>query len=285
MALQTQAIIELLKKAANANRYDVLRRGNVVNLPAAGSVVVAGDIHGHRRNFERVAAFANLAENPDRYVILQEIIHGGPEDADGGCLSYQLLFDIARYKLDFPGRVHIIMGNHDTVFINDGQVMKNGKEMNYSMNVALKRQFNEDSGEIKLAIKEMLLSQPLAARTESRIWISHSLPDNRNADKIDVEILNRKLTSEDCDRDGSVHYLTWGRKHSQKTLDKMAKLFDADIFVLGHQTQSRGWSKAGENLIIIASEHSHGCLLAFDLAKSYTIEELSELITPLASIS
>ena len=33
MALQTQAIIELLKKAANANRYDVLRRGNVVNLP------------------------------------------------------------------------------------------------------------------------------------------------------------------------------------------------------------------------------------------------------------
>ncbi|MCK5473239.1 MAG: metallophosphoesterase [Planctomycetes bacterium] len=285
MALQTQVIIDLLKKTAKANGDDVLRRGNVIHLPAAGSVVVAGDIHGHRRNFERVAAFANLTENPDRHVVLQEIIHGGPEDTDGGCLSYQLLFDIARYKLDFPDRVHIIMGNHDTVFINDGQVMKNGKEMNYSMNVALKREFKEDSGEIKLAIKEMLLSQPVAVRTQSRIWISHSLPDNRNVDKFDIEILNRKLTSHDCDRHGSVHYLTWGRKHNQKALDKMAKLFDVDFFVLGHQTQSSGWSRAGENLIIIASEHSHGCLLAFDLAKSYTIEELSELITPLASIS
>ena len=283
MALQT--IIDLLKKAAKANRDDVLRRGNVIHLPCAGSVVVAGDIHGHRRNFERVAAFANLTENPDRHVILQEIIHGGPEDADGGCLSYQLLFDIARYKLDFPDRVHIIMGNHDTVFINDGQVMKNGKEMNYSMNMALKREFKEDSTEIKLAIKEMFLSQPIAARTESRIWISHSLPDNRNADKIDIEILNRKLTSEDCGRHGSVHYLTWGRKHSQKTLDKMAKLFDADIFVLGHQSQSSGWSKAGENLIIIASEHNHGCLLPVDLGKSYTIEELIDLIVPLAAVS
>jgi hypothetical protein len=65
----------------------------------------------------------------------------------------------------------------------------------------------------------------------------------------------------------------------------MAKLFDADIFVLGHQPQPQGYKKAGDNLLIIASDHNHGCLLPIDLAKSYTIETLIDCILPLASIS
>jgi hypothetical protein len=79
--------------------------------------------------------------------------------------------------------------------------------------------------------------------------------------------------------------LTWGRNHSQALLDSMAKLLDIDIFVLGHQPQEQGWSQAGRNLIILASNHNHGCLLSIELAKSYTIEQLVELIVPLASVS
>jgi hypothetical protein len=65
----------------------------------------------------------------------------------------------------------------------------------------------------------------------------------------------------------------------------MAELFDVDIFILGHQPQQQGWSRAGKNLIIIASDHNHGCLLPIDLAKSYTVETLIDSIVPLASIS
>ena len=72
---------------------------------------------------------------------------------------------------------------------------------------------------------------------------------------------------------------------SQETLDKMAKLFDVDIFILGHQQQQKGWSQAGDNLIIITSDHNHGCLLPIDLAKSCTVEQLINLIVPLASIA
>ena len=72
---------------------------------------------------------------------------------------------------------------------------------------------------------------------------------------------------------------------SQQTLDKMAGLFDVDIFILGHQAQPKGWSQAGENLIIIASDHNHGCLLPIELAKSYTMSELIGSIVPLASIA
>ena len=65
----------------------------------------------------------------------------------------------------------------------------------------------------------------------------------------------------------------------------MAEMLDADIFILGHQRQEQGYCLAGANLIIIASDHDHGCILPIELAKSYTVEELIDLITPLASIA
>lgn len=281
----SQVIVELLNKGTEAVSAGRFRRGNLICLPAAGSLVAAGDIHGHRRNFERLLTFADLANNPDRHLVLQEIIHGGPQDAQGGCLSYRLLFDVIRCKLSFPDRVHIIMGNHDTTFINDGEVLKDGKEMNRSMCSALDREFTKTSGDIKRAMKRFLFSQPLAVRCENRIWLSHSLPGDSYVDKFDRQILDRLLKADDVVKPGSAYLLTWGRRHSQDVLDKMAELFDVDIFVLGHQPQQQGWTQAAENLIIIASNHNHGCLLQVDLAKSYTVAELIDSIVPLASIS
>jgi len=280
-----QAIIDLLKKGAKACKQDRFRKNNLVCLPAKGKLVVAGDIHGHRRNFEKITAFADLANNPNTHLVLQEIIHGGPEDPQGGCLSYQLLFDAIRYKLDFPDQVHMIMGNHDTAFINNMEVMKNGKEMNYSMHLALKREFKTACADVELAIKQFLFSQPLAVRTKKRIWISHSLPNNRDLEKFDHKILERTLKINDIVRPGSAYLLTWGRNHSRETLDQMAELFDVDIFIVGHQAQEQGWKQDGDNLIIIASDHGHGCLLPIDLTKNYDIADLVDSIVPLASIS
>jgi hypothetical protein len=279
-----QTIIDLLNKGAEANNADKYRRGNLIRLPAEGDLIVTGDLHGHRRNFERILDFADLTNNPGRHIVLQEIIHGGPEDSHGGCLSYKLLFDAVRYKLCFPDRVHIIMANHDTTFINNSEVMKEGKEMNRAMRSAMEREFGQAFGGIELATRQFLFSQPLAVRCENRIWLSHSLPADRLVEKFDPKVLDNNLKINDVVRPGSAYLLTWGRKHSQALLDSMAKTFDADIFILGHQPQEQGWCQAGRNLIIVASNHNHGRLLPIDLAKSYTVEQLIESIVPLASL-
>jgi len=279
-----QEIIDLLNKAADANTNDRFRSGNTIHLPAAGTLIATGDIHGHRRNFQRIKTFADLENHPDRHLMLQEIIHGGPEDEHGGCLSYQLLFDVADYKLKFPDRIHILIGNHDTAFINKSRVMKNGKEMNRAMQQAIKRQFAAHAENVELAIRQFLFSQPLAIRTENRIWLSHSLPADRYLDKFDPTILDKKLKINDVVRPGSAYLLTWGRNLSQNLIDKMAAIFDVDTFVLGHQHQSQGWAKAANNTIIITSNHSHGCLIPIDLAKSYTLNQIIASIIPLASI-
>jgi len=280
-----QTIVDLLNKGTEANKADKYRRDNLIRLPASGSLILTGDLHGHCRNFERIVAFTDLANNPDRHIVLQEIIHGGPEDPFGGCLSYKLLLDVVRYKLNFPDRVHIIMGNHDTAFINNSEVMKDGREMNRAMRTAMDREYGSDSADVELAMKQFLFSQPLAVRTESGIWASHSLPGDRFAEKFDPQILDRQLKVNDVVRPGSAYLLTWGRKHSQKLLDKLAKQFNVNVFILGHQPQEKGWNQAGENLIIIASNHNHGCLIPINLVQSYTVEQLIELIVPLASLS
>ncbi|UCD52649.1 MAG: metallophosphoesterase [Phycisphaerales bacterium] len=280
-----QTTIDLLNRGITANHTDRCRRGNLVRLPEAGSLVVAGDIHGHRRNFERIAAYADLEHHPDRHLVLQEIIHGGPEDHAGGCLSYQLLFEAIHLKLAFPDQVHFVMGNHDTACICSSEVMKNGKEMNRAMSAALERQFQDATSDVALALRQFLFSQPLAVRCKNRVWVSHSLPGDRYVDSFDQSIFDRELKINDCERPGDVYTLTWGRRHSQDALDTLAGRFDVDLFVVGHQAQPRGWCQAGSNILILASDHNHGCLLEIDLTKSWTAAQLAERITPLASIS
>ena len=279
-----QKIIDLCKKTAELNYSIKYRQGSIVNLLGEGEIVITGDLHGHRRNFERIVAFADLEINPDRHVILQEIIHGGEQDLQGDCLSYRLLFDVVRYKLKFPDRVHLITGNHDTAFICNTEVMKDGKEMNRSMRAALDREFGADCGDVKLAMAQFLLSQPLAVKCDNRIWLSHSLPEDRFFNEFDTKIFERELEFDDMVRCQDVYLFTWGRNHPQQMLDKMAELLDVDIFILGHQAQAEGFCRAGENLIIIASDHNHGCLLPVDLTKSCNIEQLIDSIVPLASI-
>src|SRR3989339_372544 len=189
-----QRVLDLLKEAVKANMADKFRSGNIISLPAQGTLVIAGDIHGHRRNFERIVNFAALENNPDRHVLLQEIIHGGQMDQHGDCVSYKLLFDVAEYKLKFSDQVHILMSNHDTATITDSEVMKQGKKMNVSMRAAIDREYGLDGSDIMFAIEEFLFSEPIAAKCENGIWVSHSLPSDRFVEKFETDIFDRPLT-------------------------------------------------------------------------------------------
>ncbi len=281
MALE---ITEIFNRARAANLSDACRSGNLIALPAAGTAVISGDIHGHKRNFERIVGFADLQNNPERHLILQEIIHGGDVDAHGDCLSFQLLAEAAKLKLQFPDRVHIIMGNHDTAYINRLEVLKHGRKMNGSMRKAMQRCFGQDLEQVAVAIEDFLFSQPIAVRTANRIWISHSLPADRFADDFDVDVLKRPLTPNDIIKPNCAYTFTWGRNHSQKILDKFADLFDVDLFVLGHQMQTDGFKIAGRNAVILISEHSHGKTAKINLSETYDLNKLVDSVIPIASL-
>ena len=278
-------VLDICKKGTELNYSAKCRRGNIVHLPEAARVIITGDLHGHRRNFERIVAFADLRANPDTHIIFQEILHGGPEDDFGGCLSFELLVEVIGYQLQFPDQVHVILGNHDTAVITDSDVLKAGREMAQCMLGAMRRKFGDDFDSVVQALKEYLLSEPLAVRCANRIWISHSLPADQYVEDFDADIFDKHLQPGDMVRPEPAYQLTWGRRHGDAALATLGKLLDADIFILGHQPQDTGWAVAGKNLLILASEHNHGCLVVLEAGKSYTIEQVIDCIVPLASIA
>jgi predicted phosphodiesterase len=277
-------MIELCRQGIEVNANARLRAGNVIHLPDTGRVIIMGDLHGHRRNFEKAAAMADLAHHPETYVIFHEILHGGPEDEAGGCLSFTLFIDVLKYQLQFPRQVILVMGNHDTAIIIDNDVMKSGKEMNVALKAAMRRCYGADYEANMAALRAYLLSQPVAVRCPNRIWMSHSLPADRFVDNFDTSVFERRLLSGDMLRPEPLYKLTWGRGQSPEAVEKMAKLLDVDHFIVGHQPQEQGWCVVGGRLIILASDHNHGCMITFDLGSTYTFEELVNRIVPLASV-
>lgn len=279
-----QQAIELFNQAGELNLQCPLRKGNIVHLPERGRVIIAGDLHGHQRNFDRLMRRADLDNNPDTHLILQEIIHGGPEDDYGGCLSYRLLLEALKIKLKYPNQIHLILGNHDTAAICNTSVLKAGKEMNLAFKTAMRRHYMAKFDDVENAMKAYLMTQPLAVRCANRIWVSHSLPADGYAEDFDIGIFERPYTLEDIQRPHLVYLLTWGRHQSKESLQKLAGKLDVDLFVLGHQPQEMGWTVVGDNTLIIATEHNHGCFLEFDLSHGYTLQELCDKIVPVASI-
>jgi hypothetical protein len=152
------------------------------------------------------------------------------------------------------------------------------------MKAAMKRAFTADFESVIRAMQDYLLSQPLAVRAPNRIWMSHSLPDDRSLDSFDYGIFERPLVADDCRRGNNAYLLTWGRHHSQATLDRLAQHLDIDVFLLGHQPQPSGWHRGGNNMLILASDHNHGCILTFDLDKIWRTDTLIDRLVPLASM-
>ncbi|NQV33366.1 MAG: metallophosphoesterase [Phycisphaeraceae bacterium] len=278
-------MLELLNQGINANHEDKFRRKNIVLLPLSGELVITGDLHGHQRNLDRIITYCDLENYPKRHVVFQEIIHGGAKTDEGGCLSYRVLLQVMQYKLRFPDQVHLIIGNHDTAFITNTEVMKDGREMNRAMGLALKQEYAENYDEISQALQDFLFSQPLAVKTANGLWMSHSLPADRWKEEFNPHIFVKPVTIDDCAKPGDVYLLTWGRNMSQPWLNELAATLKTRLFILGHQPQPQGWNQAGDNLLLIASDHNHGCLVHVELEDQLSMEDLIHSIVPLSSIA
>lgn len=277
--------IDLLLTAAEYNRTHPLRNGNKLHLPNMGELIVTGDLHNHQRNFDRIKKFANLASFPDRHVILQELIHGGPLGPDGEDTSLQLLMEACLWALDFPGRVHFLLANHELAQITGVAVMKDGYDLTERFNRAYGLWYAGRGPAVAAAFRDFVMSMPLAAISATGLLLSHSLPSDSDMPTFDPSILERQLTGEDFQRNGSVYKLIWGRNQTQAVMDQLSKAWWADLYICGHQAQESGHGIMGRNMFLLDSSHNHGVLLPLLLEKQYTISDLSARVVPLAGIA
>lgn len=281
----SQHLVKLLNAGACLNQQDPLRNGNMISLPGKGDLVIAGDLHNHRRNFERLQAVSDLGKFPDRHVILQEVIHGGLLDHDGNDRSLDLLLETLDWAREFPGQIHFLLANHDLAQVQGQAIMKDGYDLTDRFTRYFRKQAGGNLPAANEAFRNFVLTMPLAAITFTGVLISHSLPGPRDMATFDSTILRRQLVEADLSRTGSVYQLIWGRSQNAANLAALAKAWWSEIFVCGHQTQDAGLGAVAGRLLIIDSSHNHGAYLPLDLARPYTFEELVNRVRPLAAIA
>src|SRR4029079_10284571 len=158
MPFDAAQVMETFSCASEENQISSMRQHQTVHLPAEGEIWMTGDLHDHRTNLNKFLAAADLANNPQRHVILHEVIHGEHFDAGGAEDSWQTLHRLAELKCDLPGQVHFLLGNHDLSQIHGEGISKAGRNVCEAFTAAVKRDFGDGADEVTVGITEFLLS-------------------------------------------------------------------------------------------------------------------------------
>jgi hypothetical protein len=274
-----EQVIEIFETAAEENNLYSMRQAQTVTLPSEGEVWMTGDLHDHRTNFGKLIRHADLENNPQRHLVLHELIHGDRYDASGAEDSWRTLYRAAELKCNFSNNVHFLLANHDLAQIHGEGIMKFGLSVCEAFTAGVKRDFGDKGDLVNIAITDFLLSLPLAIRSPSGLFFCHSLPTDSQLPGFDFSIFTRELTGKDyARRIGPVYQLIWGRNMTPETAGRFCDQVGAKIVITGHQPQESGFYVNGDRHLILASDHNQGVFLPMDLAHSYTMPELVERI-------
>ncbi len=285
MIPSVEQAVEIFGTAAEENQLSHLREQQVVHLPNEGEVWMTGDLHDHRRNFEKLLRLVDLPGNPQRHLILHELIHGDHYDQSGAEDSWHTLIRAAELKCDYPDQVHFLLANHDLAQIHGEGIMKNGLSVCEAFTAGLKRDFGSTYQRVNVVITEFLLSLPLAIRAPNGLFFCHSLPTDSQMEKFDFTIFDRPLTGPDYKRKvGPVYQLIWGRGVTPIGVDQFLQKVNATLVITGHQPQDTGYTTNGDHHLIIASDHNQGVFLPLDLAAEYTANDLVERLQKFVAI-
>ena len=276
--------VDIFRRAADLNRQDARRQGNVIVLEAPRRVICSGDIHGYRTALAKIASYAKLPANPQTRLVFQEILHAPPADNSGHDRSIELLMRAAKLKTEHPEQVLFVMGNHDLAQVSGSEISKYGHGVCKAFASGVQFAFGDDSPEVIDALHDFFTSLPLAIRCPNGVLISHSLPSPGKFDDDSLEILGRPITTADMQRNAPAYNWVWGRRHTAEQLETLAGKLDADFFLLAHQHNEAGYDIISPRGAVVLSDHAAGYVVDFHTDRKISGDSLNQYLKPLSAL-
>lgn len=268
-------LLTTLRQAAQLFRATPGRTGRFTRLPAGAEVMVVGDLHGNVENFRLALKVANLAQEPRRHLVLQEVVHGPFQYPQGGDKSHQLLDLIAALKCQFPTRLHFLLGNHELAQWQNQRIAKGDVDQNESFYAGVKIAYGEHAAAIYEAYFDLFDAADLALRTENRVFISHTYPSAKNLPRFELAILERPtIAEEELKFGGAVHSIVWSRDHSQANAEAFLAKVDADWIITGHIPSEEGFATPNDRQIILDALGTPACYCLFPTDRPVTQQDL-----------
>ncbi len=279
-----EEIIAMFAQATEANLHTPTREGNVIVIreESADEVMITGDLHGHRRNFNLIKKIAGLDKHPRRHLVLQEVCHGGPLYIENsGCMSHTLLEDVAVLKNKFPDRVHFILGNHELAELTDFPIQKNKQLLNYLFRLGLQQMYGEATEKIREAYLPFIQSCPLAVRLPHGEFISHSIPEYCDREGFDADIFNREIGYGEYFEQSAIFQLVWGRDQRVENARAFAELVGARILINGHEPCVEGYFAPNDMQIILDCCSDNAAYLMLPTNRQFSHAEIFSLVKKL----
>ena len=275
-------ILATLRRAVQFFRDTPGRRGRFVSLEDVSEVFVSGDLHGNLENFRRLMTKADLARNPRRHFVLQEVVHGPFHYPAVGDKSHQLLDLLAALKCQFPRQVHFLLGNHELAQCMQRRIAKGDVDLNRCFREGVGAAYGGRAPEVYAVYLELLALVPVALRTPNRILLSHSLPPASKLDNFDPAALERDVSTEaDLLPGGSVHSVVWGRDTRAETAAAYLAKMDADLLISGHVPCDNGFDTPNDRQLILDSLGAVACYCLFATDRPLTLTELVQNVLTL----
>ncbi len=270
-----QKLLTTLRQAAQLFRATPGRTGRFTRLPAGAEVMVVGDLHGNVENFRLALKIANLAQQPKRHLVLQEVVHGPFQYPQGGDKSHQLLDLVAALKCQFPARVHFLLGNHELAQWQNQRIGKGAGDQNQWFYAGVESAYGEQAATVYEAYLDLFDVADLALRTENRVFISHTYPSAKNVPGFELAILERdEIADEEKKLGGAVHSIVWNRDHSQANVEAFLAKVDADWIITGHIPCEEGFATPNDRQIILDALATPACYCLFPTDRPTTQQAL-----------
>jgi hypothetical protein len=268
-------LLHTLDQAVRLFRATPGRQGRFVEMTDARDVLIGGDLHGNVENFRLLMKRADLAANPRRHLVLQEVVHGPFTYPQGGDKSHQLLDLTAALKCQFPQQVHFLLGNHELAQWHEHLIGKGDEDLNGLFRQGVTAAYGPRADDIYSAYLELFAAASLALRTPSRIFLSHSLPSAKHMDAFHLADIQREdIRPEDKVLGGAVHSLVWGRDTRQATVEAFLRKVDADLLISGHIPCDKGFDTPNDRQLILDCMRTPACYCLFPTDRSLTLPEL-----------
>jgi hypothetical protein len=279
-----ESVIAAYGQATEANYQTPARQENLITITPeiADGVMITGDLHGHRHNFEAIQRVADLDNHPNRHLILQEVCHGGPTyPSNGGCMSHAMLEDVAKLKARYPERVHFLLGNHELAELTDYPIQKNRQMLNLVFRLGLQQMYGPATEKVREAYFPFLRSCPLAARLPGGVFVTHSLPERVDERPFDASIFSRPINSAEYYEQSAVFDLVWGRDYREENAKAFAELVGADVLINGHEPCPEGFATPNALQILLDCCGEKACYVILPTDQQYTQADVVKRIEKL----
>jgi hypothetical protein len=166
-------------------------------------------------------------------------------------MSHIVLEDVAKLKVQYPARVHFILGNHELSEMTEYPIQKNKQMLNLLFRLGMQEMYGVAVERVRESITLFVQSCPLAVRMPGGIFISHSIPERCDTNRFDATIFNRQVDPVEYYERTAVFDLVWGRDYRPENADAFARQVQADVLINGHEPCADGFAAPNHRQVIL----------------------------------